>query len=247
MEFEESVACCHSRQTKFWVHDPAGNLWEFYVLEDVEKCDSSKPPTVQLGAAPKCTATQTEERIWSHRLGDEFPECIPERDGALTKIVLEGTLNDDVSTEHVARLLDEAARTLAIGGTLVIRGLTADRPLTRKPALPGPAAAVRRVPTLREALDAVESAGFAGIELLTLGESYTFTHAGATLRETRLQARRGASGRDPNTHLATYRGPFSEIRDDSGQVFRRGEAVTIDRATYERLSASSAATAFVFC
>src|SRR5262245_61281586 len=25
---EDGVECCYSRQTKFWVHDPDGNLWE---------------------------------------------------------------------------------------------------------------------------------------------------------------------------------------------------------------------------
>src|SRR5262249_7867875 len=31
---EEGVECCYSRQTKFWISDPDGNLWEMYVLED---------------------------------------------------------------------------------------------------------------------------------------------------------------------------------------------------------------------
>ncbi len=29
---EENVACCHSRQTKFWVTDPDRTLWELYIL-----------------------------------------------------------------------------------------------------------------------------------------------------------------------------------------------------------------------
>src|SRR5262245_58507687 len=28
---EEGVECCYSRQSKFWVNDPDGNLWEMYV------------------------------------------------------------------------------------------------------------------------------------------------------------------------------------------------------------------------
>jgi catechol-2,3-dioxygenase len=31
---EEGVACCYARQTKFWVTDPDGLLWELYVLEE---------------------------------------------------------------------------------------------------------------------------------------------------------------------------------------------------------------------
>ena len=30
----EGVACCYARQTKFWVTDPDGLLWEMYVLEE---------------------------------------------------------------------------------------------------------------------------------------------------------------------------------------------------------------------
>ena len=32
-EREEGVECCYSKQTKFWLHDPDGTLWEMYVLE----------------------------------------------------------------------------------------------------------------------------------------------------------------------------------------------------------------------
>ncbi len=31
---EEGVECCYSKQTKFWIHDHDGNMWEFYVLEE---------------------------------------------------------------------------------------------------------------------------------------------------------------------------------------------------------------------
>ncbi|MCA9086545.1 MAG: VOC family protein, partial [Planctomycetaceae bacterium] len=30
---EEGVECCYSKQTKFWLHDPDGTLWEMYILE----------------------------------------------------------------------------------------------------------------------------------------------------------------------------------------------------------------------
>ena len=33
----DGVECCYARQTKFWVHDPDGVLWEVYTLdEDIE-------------------------------------------------------------------------------------------------------------------------------------------------------------------------------------------------------------------
>ena len=30
---EEGVECCYAKQTKFWVTDPDGTLWEIYTLE----------------------------------------------------------------------------------------------------------------------------------------------------------------------------------------------------------------------
>jgi catechol 2,3-dioxygenase-like lactoylglutathione lyase family enzyme len=35
---EPGVTCCYARQDKFWVTDPDGNAWEFYLfLEDAEE------------------------------------------------------------------------------------------------------------------------------------------------------------------------------------------------------------------
>src|SRR5262245_48339350 len=34
---EEGVECCHSTQTKFWVHDPDHTLWEIYILHESDE------------------------------------------------------------------------------------------------------------------------------------------------------------------------------------------------------------------
>ena len=31
---QDGVECCYAKQTKFWVADPDGTLWELYVLEE---------------------------------------------------------------------------------------------------------------------------------------------------------------------------------------------------------------------
>ena len=33
-EREDGVECCYARQTKFWITDPDGALWEIYVFHD---------------------------------------------------------------------------------------------------------------------------------------------------------------------------------------------------------------------
>ena len=234
-DVEESVACCHSRQTKFWVHDPAGNLWEFYVLEEPGACDST--PSV---AAAKSGNISTNEPIlarWAHRLGEPLPEHIHAENGSLDEVVLEGTFNAQPANGQPGLILGEAARTLRAGGLLLMHGVTADRPLSHSPALPGPAAAVKYVPTTRELLDAVKAAGFVNLELTTFGETYRFTHAGAELRETRIRAWRAETKQAPLDQVVIYRGPFAEVRDDSGRVFRRGEPTCVDERTSERLAA----------
>ena len=241
-EIENSVACCHSRQSKFWVHDPAGNLWEFYVVDDSQSCNSTAPTSADVVHLAPTTTTNT---VWGHRLGDPVPDRIPADSASLDKVVLEGTLNAVLPSSQPAQLLSEAIRALRIGGQLILHGLTADEPLSTPPALPGPAARVEHVPTHREILEAIELAGFVDIELVTFGETYSFTHAGTRLRELKLHATRPAPAAEPSTHLATYRGPFAELVDDTGRHFRRGQPTAIDPATFARLEQSPIASQFV--
>jgi len=245
LQREESVVCCHSRQTKAWVTDPAGNSWELYVLEDEPApSDAACEPQTTSIAPVRSSEAAPASAVWAHRLGQAIPTRIDAADASLDEIVLEGSLNARHTAAERAALLKEAARALRPGGLLRIRGLSADRPLLGEPQLPGPAAAVRQVPTSRELLEAVRAAGFAGIELVTFGETYTFSHAGAELRETRLQAWRGGNPQHAN-RTVIYRGPFAEVRDDTGTVLRRGEAARIDEATWQRWHSSGIAEQFV--
>ncbi len=41
---QPDVVCCHSRQSKFWVKDPDGIHWEFYVLVDDMKGAPEQAP-----------------------------------------------------------------------------------------------------------------------------------------------------------------------------------------------------------
>jgi extradiol dioxygenase family protein len=247
-ELQESVACCHSRQTKFWVNDPAGNLWELYVLEDAEAGNCEPVAITPLTA--RTPSDVAPPRVWSHRLGQAFPQQIPADDGSLDEVVLEGTFNAGPAALDFCQALVEVARALRSGGKLLLHGLTADHGLAHPPRLPGPAAAVEQAPTTAEVLSAVCRAGFVGLELITFGETYRFDHAGAELRETRLLAWRAddtsanASGDD--LHTIIYRGPFVEVRDDSGIIFRRGEPTAVDMHTWQRLKESNAAEQFLF-
>jgi catechol 2,3-dioxygenase-like lactoylglutathione lyase family enzyme len=43
---EDGVECCYAKQTKFWVNDPDGNLWEIYVVhKDLDHRGEGAAPT----------------------------------------------------------------------------------------------------------------------------------------------------------------------------------------------------------
>ncbi len=187
---EEGVECCYARQTKFWVHDPDGNLWEIYTLdEDLEhrgagQVPSAVPPPAAENAGPT-------PAVWNHRLGQPLPRRLPILDGTVDVVSLQGTFNERRSPEDTAALLGEVLRVLKPGGTLQMHLLTADRPLGDGPlSLPGPAAAVQTIPVDSELLTLLRESGFANPHLTFRATNPCFLHSDAELRETRLEADR---------------------------------------------------------
>ena len=247
---EEGVECCYAKQTKFWLHDPDGVLWEFYVLEGdiahrgvgqapekvVDNCHP-EPEFVSL-AAPAA-------KTWEHSLGQPVALPLPAADGSLSEVRLRGTFNTTAGEAVRDELLAEARRALAPGGRVSLHVLTADRPLASTPDLPGPAAAVKAVPTDADLLASLERAGFADVRLTKFGETPCFRVGGAEMRETMAEAFAPAAG-DPagGTVLVVYRGPFRELTDDAGRVFRRGDRVRVPAADWARLVASPLGDSF---
>lgn len=60
------------------------------------------------------------------------------------------------------------------------------------------------------------------------------------------RAKLSAAGTASATYAVVYRGPFVEVRDEAGLVFRRGETTCVDAPTWQRLQASTAAAQFAF-
>jgi hypothetical protein len=111
--------------------------------------------------------------------------------------------------------------------------------------LPGPAAIVEYVPVDRDLLAEIESAGLAGIQLSKFGASPCFLRDGVEMRETKIVAWKPQPDAAPGGTVV-YKGPFCEVCDESGRVFRRGERITIDAVTWKRLQAGPAAEQFLF-
>jgi hypothetical protein len=123
-------------------------------------------------------------------------------------------------------------------------GLVGDTPFPGTPKLPGMAALVQRVPVETEPLEALRAAGFAGLFYEKLGDIHCFSVNGVELRELRLAGWK--PGAAAGTCPVLYKGPFDEVADEDGTVFRRGEKVTVPVAQAERLRRGPAADQFAY-
>jgi hypothetical protein len=242
---EEGVACCYSRQTKFWVSDPDGNLWEMYTLEEdvSDRCSQQLPRQLAADAAARL---EPAPALWSHRLGEAFPRSILADDSSTDEVLLEGTCNARSWPADKAGLLAEVARILKPGGTLTLHGLTAATPLAAlaRP-LPGPAAVVEGVPSAEQLAADLAAAGFVDAHFQKLGDA-CFHADGVECRETSLVAAKPAASADATSHQVLYRGPASQIELDGGRAFRRGRWTTVDETTWRQLQASTLKDQFAF-
>jgi catechol 2,3-dioxygenase-like lactoylglutathione lyase family enzyme len=241
---EEGVECCYALQTKFWVADPDRMLWEVYVFhEDTDERGDAAVPVVLLSGQ---TSTPRETLTWSHRLKDPFPDEIPYPSNSLHEVTLEGSFNAGPTTANRCKIVAEALRTLRPGGEIHFHGLVGDRPCNaEKVVLPGPASAVEYIPTLDEIVTELTTAGFAEIHVGLLSQKAYFEVDGVPMRECRVRARKTGHRPKQLTHYAVYRGPLAEVKDDFGNVFRRGVLTPLNVHDWQMLSKSEAGAAFV--
>ncbi len=238
---EEGVECCYAKQTKFWVHDPDGGLWEFYVLEgDIEHRGAGQALDVIVPQIPSAAPTGS----WEHRLGQ--PLRVPTEFGAesLDEFRLRGSFNVPATAEARLQFLQDARRALRPGGAMLLHILTADSLLTTEPQLPGGAASVKFVPTREELLKLVEAAGFVDLQLTTLRSKACFEHDGIALRETRITCHKPPAATDALCTVI-YKGPFAEVTDDEGHTWRRGRKTTIPASRWATLQQMPFAEQFV--
>ena len=260
---EEGVECCYAKQTKFWLQDPDGNLWEFYVLEsDIENRGEGSVPLVGqadhgagtsdaangslpiAGEEPCCAGgacnsspAAAARRTVRHFLG-QSPDALAEAAPALAhEVFLQGSSNGPISEADERRLLALAFTATAPGGTLRVHCLTADIRPEGPLQLTGPAAVVQRTPVLCELLARIGDAGFVGAELTTYRGGACFQSGGAELRETAIVARKPEATSDDDDVVVVYKGPAAAVTLDSGTTLTRGRRM---RITAEELIALQA-------
>lgn len=238
---EEGVECCYALQTKFWVADPDGTMWEVYVVHsDLDEHGRDAVP-VPSGTTAFAKDVPRPRVVWQHRLGEPLPARIPHENNSLHEALLEGSFNGEVQEAEGAALLVDVFRALRPGGEVRIHGLAGDRrlPPGATLALPGPAAAVRRVPVENEPLASLRAAGFAGARYEILSEKAHFHVEGVSMREILIVARKPGHRPKLSTHVAIYQGPFSSVTDDHGNIYPRGERVRVNIQDWQALGIAS--------
>lgn len=157
-------------------------------------------------------------------------------DGWASRIVMDFILNR-VGVEDERQVLAQAFRALNVTGHVVCAVLVSDEPLTSHHTVrSAPVGAPLRLPSETAVIAAFEKAGFHGI---TLQWSPTAASAidrigDAEVRMCTVQAYKGKQG--PCWELGQavmYRGPWLEVHDDDGHVYRRGERVAVCAKTYD--------------
>ncbi len=243
---EEGVECCYARQTKFWVTDPDGNLWEMYTFEaDLEHRGMGQVPRKSNESVAASDRSAPAPAIWAHRLGEPFPVRILADSDGVDEVLLQGTFNARLTSEQRRGQLVEVLRILKPAGRVMLHQLTAERSVaTIRTPLPGPAVAVEAVPTAEEIADDLAAAGFIQVEFEKLGDNPCFNADGVACRETKLIGhKRAPSSTGPARHVL-YKGPYRQLEDDLGNHFRRGVWTEVDAATWQSLAASSLADQF---
>jgi catechol 2,3-dioxygenase-like lactoylglutathione lyase family enzyme len=242
---EEGVECCYARQTKFWIADPDGALWEIYVFhEDIDDHGEAAPPPAQEVRIQTAPAVPT--RAWEHHLREPIPARIPHDDNTLQEVRLEGSFNAAREAENRGALLTEALRTLRPEAAIYLHGLAGDRPCREAITLPGPAAAVQHVPAVSDVADELARVGFVDIKIEKLSDTAYFVVDGVPMRELRITARKPGHRPTVQSHQAVYLGPMREVVDDFGTVLRRGVPTSMNIHNWQVLAKSTASSSFLF-
>ncbi len=181
---EEGVECCYAKQTKFWVHDPDGTLWEFYTLDDDELEHKGVGQSLEVMTS---STLPDEAMVWEHRLGTPVPTRINACDASHDEVRLRGSFNVPLSDDEKHKLVSEAKRILKPKGRLLIRILSGDQEHAA-PKLSGSGAPVQFVPAKDDIVSLVANAELGGIRLLKYDDPPCFVQDGIKMRETHIEA-----------------------------------------------------------
>ena len=152
----------------------------------------------------------------------------PVPDGSVDVVVSNCVLNL-VSSESRGSLLSAMLRKLKPGGRLVISDIVCDGELPAERAENAHlhAECVGGAYQLDHLISAFEGAGFVGTRIEEIGATWRTEH-GVAFRSATVSGYRPSSFSDaPSSVYAIYTGPWKEVHDETGRIYRRGERVCL--------------------
>jgi catechol 2,3-dioxygenase-like lactoylglutathione lyase family enzyme len=235
----DNVACCYSDQSKIFMNDPDGVLFEIYnVNKDLE------PEAKAAQSTSAFYAMDTDQKSYDHILPSEFPKALPFKNNSLETIALRGSLNAPIENQNHFAILKECERVLMPGGVITLHMLVSDvEPTDGSPNLPEPASYVKRVPSEKHIWDILRESGFMGLQAERFSPHHVFEFKGSKFRElliTGFKTQVVTNG----TYTCVYKGPFPSINLEDGFKFFRGERQTINADIFKIVSSSTYKTHF---
>lgn len=154
-------------------------------------------------------------------------------------VVVSNCVLNLVKPEQKTQLFGEIFRVLRVGGRAVISDIVCDEPPTER-IMNDPklwSGCVSGAFLEDEFLRRFEEAGFYGVEILERSEQPWQTIDGVEFRSMTVVAHKGKQGVCLERKQAVmYRGPWSQVRDDDGHVFKRGQKLAVCDKTYRLMT-----------
>lgn len=154
-------------------------------------------------------------------------------------IVLSNCVLNLVRPEDKEQLFREIYRVLRVGGRAAISDIVSDEPVPERMQVDSElwsgciSGAYEEQAFLRAFLDP----GFHGVEMVRRDEQSWQTVQGIEFRSVTVLAYKGKEGPCfEHNQAVVYRGPFSEISDDDGHTYRRGERIAVCEKTFRLLN-----------
>ncbi|HHJ14869.1 MAG TPA: methyltransferase domain-containing protein [Gammaproteobacteria bacterium] len=192
----------------------------------------------------RTAADYTRLQAWQARQRAERPTIAD----ASVSLVISNCVLNLVREQHRAQLIRELFRVLEPGGRVAVSDIVSDVPVpeTLKQDAELWSGCVSGAFQETAFLQAFRDAGFVAVAYDKWEPRPWRVVEGIEFRSVTLTAVKPVEGQRPEQgHAVMYRGPFAEVRDDTGRVFPRGVRLAVSAEDFGLLTTGSYGDAFI--
>lgn len=182
-------------------------------------------------------SSETDLRAFESYL-DEMRSNRPMIQDDSIDVVVSNCVLNLVESREKEQLFRELHRVLKPGGRAVISDIVSDEtvPIAMQNDAELWSGCISGAFQEQEFLRAFEKAGFSGLEVAVYQEQPWQVVQGIEFRSVTVIAHKAENGSCNDYHEAViYRGPFAEVIDDDGHVYRRGQRSKVCRSTFQKI------------